>query len=118
MTANADSIIQEIDEGAITPMTHSVSRSLFRHIKLAAALQQKVVAAFDDGSEAYEMAALEAAVWAEIGNASVEHQGGLRLLIGLTRPNEIIDWYLAEFMILWARQEGVTERHIIDAFHN
>ncbi|MCL9998419.1 MAG: hypothetical protein NBV68_03480 [Erythrobacter sp.] len=118
MAGDADSLIREIDEGAISPMTHIVTRNLYRHISLSDALREKVVAAFDDCSQPHDMAALEAAVWAEIGKTSVENQGGLRLLIGLTRPNEIIDWYLAEFMILWAREEGVTEQHIIDAFHD
>ena len=63
------------------------------------------------------MAAYQAALWTKIVSLVAESQGGSRLLVTLTRPNEDIDWYLAEFMIRWARQQGVAEHHIIDAFH-
>ena len=63
------------------------------------------------------MAAFQGVLWEKINSLDVESQGGLRLLVALTRPNEVIDWYLAEFMILWARQQGVAEHQIIDAFH-
>jgi hypothetical protein len=117
MSTNADELIGEIDAAAINPTTHAVTRSLYRHIQLQDALQNKVVAAFDEGCQPCDMAAFQGVLWEKINSLDAESQGGLRLLVALTRPNEVIDWYLAEFMILWARQQGVAEHQIIDAFH-
>jgi hypothetical protein len=117
MSANADDIIGEIDAAALNPMTHVVTRNLCRHIALQDDLQKEVVNAFDEGDQPSEMAAFQAGLWAKIDSLDVRDQGGLRLLVALTRPDEVIDWYMAEFMILWARQQGVAEHRIIDAFH-
>ncbi len=117
MTANADDLITEIDAAVINPMTHPVTRGLFRHIPLHDAFQNEVVTAFDKGSQPEDMAAFQPALWEKIDGLDPSSQGGLRLLVSLTRPNEIIDWYLAEVMILWAREQGVAEQQIIDAFH-
>ena len=117
MTANADDvIIGEIDAGAIRPMTHAVTRNLYRHIPLIDALQTEVVSAFDGGSQRHDMAGNQDALWSKIDGLDPDNQGAFRLLVALTKPDEVIDWYLAEFMILWARQQGVTEQQIIDAF--
>ncbi len=117
MCANADNLIGEIDAAAINPTTHAVTRSLYQHIPLRHALQEKIITAFDAGGQTHEMAAFQTALWTKIDSLDAESQGGLRLLVALTRPDEIIDWYLAEFMIIWARQQGVAEHQIIDAFH-
>ena len=117
MSANADKLISEIEAGTLSPMTHVVTRSLYRHIALRDDMQREIVKAFDDGLPQSTMAALQAGLWAKIKSLDVRSQGGLRLLVGLTRPNEIIDWYLAEFMILWAREQGLAEQQIIDACH-
>jgi hypothetical protein len=117
MSANADDLIAEIDAGAINPMTHPVTRGLFRHIPLHDAFQNEVVTAFDKGGQPEDMAAFQPALWEKIGSLDPSSQGGLRLLVSLTRPNELIDWYMAEFMVLFARQQGVAEHQIIDAFH-
>jgi hypothetical protein len=117
MTANADDvIIGEIDAGTISPMTHVVTRNLYRHIPLIDTLQTEVVSAFDEASQRHDMAAHQDALWTKIEGLEPDNQGAFRLLVALTRPDEVIDWYLAEFMILWARQQGVTEHQIIDAF--
>jgi hypothetical protein len=117
MSANADDLIGEIDAAAMNPRAHAVTRSLYQHIPLRHALQEEVVTAFDKGGEPHRMAAFQAALWTKIESLDAESQGGLRLLVALTQPNEVIDGYLAEFMILWARQEGVAEHQIIEAFH-
>lgn len=117
MGTNADDLIAEIDAAAINPMTHLVTRGLYRHIPLDDALQSEVVTAFDQGDQLEAMATFQPALWKMIEGLEPANQGGLRLLVSLTRPDEPIDWYLAEFMILWARQQGVAEHQIIEAFH-
>lgn len=117
MSANADDLIKEIDAAALRPMAHVVTRGLYRHIPLQDDFQKEVVNAFDGGGQPSEMAAFQVALWAKIKSTDVENQGGLRLLVALTRPDEVIDWYLAGFMIQWAREQGIAEHHIIDAFH-
>jgi hypothetical protein len=117
MNAAADDLITEIDAAAIIPMTHAVTRGLYRHISLRDALQNEVVAAFDNGGQSLDMADFRAALWTKIDSLDAESQGGLRLLVALTHPDKDIDWHMAEFIILWARQEGVTEHQIIEAFH-
>jgi hypothetical protein len=117
MGANADDLIGEIDAATLRPMTHIVTRRLCSHIPLQDDLQKAIINAFDEGSQPDEMAAFQKALWARIDSSDVRNQGGLRLLVALTRPDEVIDWYLAGFMILWAREQGIAEYQIIDAFH-
>lgn len=117
MNTNADDLIGEINAASISPMTHAVTRGLYRHIPLRDALQNEIVAAFDDCRKSLDMAAFQVALWSKINSLEADDEGGLRLLVALTRPDEVIDWYIAEFMILWARQQGVSECQIIDAFH-
>lgn len=117
MSATADDIIDEIDAAALSPMTHIVTRCLYRHIPVQDDLQRKVIRVFDDGGQQSEMAVFEAALWEKIKSLDARYQGALRLLLCLTRPSEVIDWYLAGFMILWAREQGVAEQQIIEAFH-
>lgn len=47
----------------------------------------------------------------------IDQQSGLRLSNCLARPDEEVDWHLAGYLTLWARQQGITERQIVDAFH-
>ncbi|WP_448537488.1 hypothetical protein [Sphingobium yanoikuyae] len=116
MNLAADSIIEEIDAGSIHPTTHLVVRALHEHINLADDLQREALAAFDRGDQSADTD-LQSAMWTKIRELAVEDQSGMRLSICLTRPNEAIDWYLAEYIIGWAREQGVEERQIIDAFH-
>ena len=75
MSADADDVIAEIDAATISPMTHFVTRSLYRHIPLQDELERKIVNAFDGGSQAKDMAVLESALWAKIDKSDVERQG-------------------------------------------
>jgi hypothetical protein len=117
VSANADDLIAEIDAAALNPMTHPVTRGLYRHIPIHDAFENEVLTAFDRGGQPEQMAVFQTVLWEKINSRDPVSQGGLRLLVSLTRPNEPIDWNLAEFMILWARQQGVAEHQIINAFH-
>lgn len=49
--ANADTVVEEIDEGTLRPRTHKVVRALHRHMRLAEAVQQRALEAFDRGEQ-------------------------------------------------------------------
>ncbi len=57
-------------------------------------------------------------MWADMHSLAVDQQSGLRLSNCLVRPDEAVDWHLAEYIILWARQQGLSEQQIIEAFHS
>jgi hypothetical protein len=118
MTVNADDvIIREIDAAAISPMSHAVTRNLYRHIPLLDALQTAVVSAFDETSQPQNKADLQHALWRKIEGLNPDRQGCFRLLVILTRPDEVIDQQLAEYMILWAREQWVTTLNRTAANH-
>ncbi|WP_313395486.1 hypothetical protein [Sphingobium yanoikuyae] len=114
---NADSLIEEIDSGTIAPRTWPVIRALHRHMPLISPLQRNILVAFDRRDSPDSMAPLRDMLWASIQSHPPDEQGYLRLSVGLTRDDEPIDAYLAEFLIQWAREQDLTERQIIDAFH-
>ncbi|QHD69244.1 hypothetical protein GS397_20775 [Sphingobium yanoikuyae] len=114
---NADSLIEEIDSGTIAPRTWPVIRALHRHMSQISPLQRNILVAFDRGDSPDSMAPLRDMLWASIRSQSPDEQGCLRLSVGLTRDDEPIDAYLAEFLIQWAREQKLTEQQIIDAFH-
>lgn len=115
--ANADTIIEEIDKGTLRPRTHKVVRAFHRHMHLAETVQQRALEAFDHGAQNARGAALQDEIWAIMEALPIDQQGGLRLSNCLARPDEAVDWHLAEYLTLWARQQGLSERQIIDAFH-
>jgi len=115
--ANADTIIGEIDEGALRPTTHRVVRALHQHMLLEAAVQRRALDAFDRDEQDAHGVSLQHEMWAMIMTLPVDQQSGLRLSNCLARPDEVVDWYLAEYLVLWARQQGLSEQQIIDAFH-
>ena len=49
---------------------------------------------------------------------AVDQQSGLRLSNCLVRPDETVASRLAEYLILWARQQGLSEQQIIEAFQS
>lgn len=118
MNTSADSVIEEIDAGTLRPMTHAVGRALHRHMSLDEHLQKEALAAFDRGDPAADMAALEARIWERIRKFDVAEQSGLRLSNLLARSDEGVDWHLAEYLISWAREQGLSEDQIIGAFHS
>lgn len=116
-TANADVLIDEIDAGRLQPMTLAVVREMHRHMPLDDSLQINALAAFDRGDSPADMTALQTQMWAKIMSLGAAEQSGLRLSNCLTRPNVMVDWELGEYLILWARQQGLSEQQIIVAFH-
>ena len=72
--------------------------------------------------EAFDANLLDAQDWIartllpRIDALPVKEQGRLRLLWQLLRPNEEVNWELAEYMIAWARDEGLSEELICSAF--
>jgi hypothetical protein len=107
---NADDIIQQIDRGALRPIGKVVARSLLRKIDF----RHEIITRHDRGEEINPLSGQDA-LWKQINALPAEQQGALRLLVSLAHEGEI-DWYAAEFFILWARQEGLSERAIGDAF--
>jgi hypothetical protein len=80
-------------------------------------LQIAALAAFDRGDPPADMTELQSQMWTKIMSLGAEEQSGLRLSCCLTRPDVAVDWELGEYLILWARQQGLTEQQIIMAFH-
>jgi len=114
---NADVVIDEIDAGRLRPMALAVVRELHRHMHLDDPLQIAALTAFDRGDQPADMAELQSQMWTKVMSLDPAEQSGLRLSNCLTRPNEMIDWELGEYLILWARQQGLSEQRIIAAFH-
>lgn len=115
--ANADVVIDEIDASRLQPTMLSVVRELHRHMRLDDTLQIDALTAFDRGDSPADMTTLQSRMWRKIMSLDAAEQSGLRLSCCLTRPDVMIDWELGEYLILWARQQGVSEQLIIAAFH-
>ncbi|WP_221234911.1 hypothetical protein [Sphingomonas aerophila] len=115
---DADTIIAEIDAGAIRPTTHKVVRALHRHMQLQAEIQRRALDTFDRGEQSSRGAEVAQEMWAAMHPLAVDQQSGLRLSNCLVRPDEAVDWHLAEYLILWARQQGLSEQQIIEAFYS
>jgi len=115
--ASADTIVDEIDAGMLDPTTHVVVRAFHRHMRLELEVQQDALTAYDRGDPPADRVPLQEKIWAAMTLCPVAWQSGLRLSNCLVRPDEAVDWHLAEYLILWAREQGLSERQIIDAFH-
>jgi hypothetical protein len=109
-------VIGAIDAGQLRPMTLAVVRELHRHMFLDDKLQSDALAAIDRGDQPSAMEALQSAMWAKMMSLGASQQSGLRLSCCLTRPDTVIDWELGEYLILWARQQKLSEEQIIAAF--
>jgi hypothetical protein len=116
-TTNAETIIEKIDGNVLRPTTHLVVRALHQHMRLDAAVQQRTLGTFDRDEQHLQGAELQREIWTIIEALPINQQSGLRLSNCLARPDELIDGHLAEYLMLWARQQGLTEQQIIDAFH-
>lgn len=115
--ANADTVVEKIDKGALAPRTHKVVRELHRHMPLTEAVQQRALSIFDRGEQSKHGEELVGELWALMANEPIDRQSGLRLTNCLARPDEAVDWQLAEYLVLWAREQRLSEQQIIDAFH-
>jgi hypothetical protein len=115
--SNADTIVELIDNGVLAPRTHKVVRELHRHMALNEALQQRTLGLFDRGEQSKLREELIGELAAAIESAPVDQRSGLRLTNCLAKPDEAVDWQLAEYLVLWAREQNLSEQKIIDAFH-
>ena len=97
-------------------MTRRVVRALHDHMHLDDPLQAEAVSAFDRGAQPFKISEISTLFWTKIDRLGVAEQSGLRLSNCLTRPDAAVDWELAEYLILWARQQGLSEQQIIRAF--
>ena len=113
---NADEeIVDRIDADQLHPMSHPVTRALVEHVPDYSEEDRMLIEAFDANLlDAQDWIA--GLLWSRIDALPVKKQGRLLLLVGLLRPNEPVDWQLAEYMIAWSRDEGVGEEDICSAF--
>jgi len=110
-----DEIVGRIDADQLHPMSHPVTRALIEHIPDYSEEDRMLIEAFDANLlDAQDR--VDQVLWSRINALPVSKQGRLRLLWQLLRPSESVDWQLAEYMILWARNEGVSEEQICSAF--
>lgn len=118
IAVDAQTIIEEIDAGQIYPSSRRVSRNLLGSATNLSDLQRRAIAAFDYDPLAYRAVnkELEDAIWATLIPLSYEMQSGLRLAVTLLLDDVILDWEYAEYLIDWARLQGLSEGQIIDAF--
>lgn len=108
-------LLDEIDAGHLNPRSHTVSRRLAELEGIADPLAAEVVRAFDAG-EAVPNEPLLKKLWSRIDEADPSKQGALRTLVSLLQPDAPIDGYLADYLIGWAQEEGVSNEAIISAF--
>lgn len=113
---DADLIIARIDAGELAPSTLPIVRAFHQHITLKHPLQREALEAFDQRAAPAVLSAIQSRIWQEIDRIGPANDGGLRLSNCLVRPDEPIDWHLAEYLIEWARQQGLSEQQIIGAF--
>src|SRR3954470_13817931 len=110
-----DEIVDRIDADQLHPWSHPVTRALIEHIPDYVKEDRMLIEAFDANLlDAQDWIARR--LWPRINALPVKKQGRLRLLWQLLRPSEPVDWQLAEYMIAWARDEGVSEEDICSAF--
>lgn len=114
--ANAD-MVAKIDDGVLAPRSQKVVRALHRYMRLSEAVQQRAVSIYDRGEQGKYGEELAGELWALIKSAPADQQSGLRLTSLLISPDEAVDWQLAEYLVLWAREQKLSEQQIMDAFH-
>ncbi|WP_326913422.1 hypothetical protein [Sphingopyxis chilensis] len=113
---DADLIIDKIDAGELAPSTLPIVRAFHEHITLKHPLQREALEAFDQKAVPAVLSAIQSRIWQEIDRLGPSNDSGLRLSNCLVRPDEPVDWHLAEYLIDWARQQGLSEQQIIGAF--
>lgn len=113
---DADLIIDKIDAGELAPSTLPIVRAFHEHITFKHPLQREALEAFDQKAAPAVLSAIQSRIWQEIDQLGPSNDSGLRLSNCLVRPDEPVDWHLAEYLIDWARQQGLSEQQIIGAF--
>ena len=111
---DADVVIDLIDSERLMPKWHSVVRELCKHIDLEA--PDRALLALIDGGKVPDADSQLRVLWRRITSQPVERESIPRLLTALLIPDQQLDWFGAEMVIHWARQEGVSEEHICEAF--
>jgi hypothetical protein len=53
---------------------------------------------------------------AEIETLPLRQQSGHRILLPLLRPDDQVDFHLADYLIGWSEDEGLSDAVILDAF--
>ncbi len=86
-------------------------------MRLHAEIQRRALDTFDRGEQSSRGAEVAQELWAAMRSLPVDQQSGLRLSNCLAKPDEAVDWHLAEYLIMWARQQGLSEQQIIEAFY-
>ena len=112
---NADVIVEKIDNGELSPSSHRVMRRLCDLLTYTDLADAELITAFDSG-EAMDGDRWQVPLWERIWALPVDQQGPLRILSGLLIPDQQVDWELAEYLIHWARERGVADGDIIEAF--
>lgn len=115
-TVKSDDLLDDIDAGRLQPMMHAVVRKLHNDMQTKDHIQEKILASFDHGESFTELEVIQNAIWSKIDALDVKDQSGFRLSNCLTKPDQAVDWELAEYLMLWAGQQGISEQKICDAF--
>lgn len=113
---DADLIIDKINAGELAPSTLPIVRTFHEHITLKHPLQMEALEAFDQKAAPAVLSAIQSRIWQEIDRLGPSNDSGLRLSNCLVRPDEPVDWHLAEYLIDWARKQGLSEQQIIEVF--
>jgi hypothetical protein len=111
---DADLVVDLIDSERLAPRSHSVARAICRHIDLDA--PDRALLALIDEKNVPDADGRLKELWHRITSQPVEREGIPRLLSALLIPDQEMDWFGAEMVVHWARQEGVSEEHICQAF--
>ena len=113
----ASALLQDIDAGLLKPRTHAVTLRLAEHETCTGELGSEIVSAFQAGNAVGNQALLER-LWSKIECLPLEKQGCFRTLVSLLRVDEPIDGHLAEYLIGWAEEAGVSASAIETAFRS
>ncbi len=113
----SERIIERIDAGELRPRTHRVCRVLAGHLSKPSAVSVEVIRAFDEGSSVGNEN-LSTRLWSEIESLPVGQQGGRRIVVSLLRPDEGVDFHLADYLVGWAEEEGFAASEIVEAFQS
>jgi hypothetical protein len=112
---NAHAILAMIDNGELRLSANRVTRRLCDHVRYSDPSDLELITAFDSG-DAMDQARWLMPLWERIVALPMNKQGALRLLWGLLIADEPLERYDAEFLIHWAREQGVQEEEILRAF--
>jgi hypothetical protein len=114
-SSNADATIALIDSGRLRPWKHQFIRAIFTAVADPTVQERQILAATNCDADRKQPQPLDL-LWSWIEERPLGEQGGLRMLVGLFHPDRPINGLEAEYLIDWARERGVDERHIVEAF--